>query len=192
MGTDRARLLLHPVRMRVVIALSADALTTRDLQRVMPEVPQASLYRAIAQLKDAGVIEIVSSERRGGAMERTYRTVAQAAMMTNEEFTSGTPEEFLATLQAFADHLVATSSRFVGSREDGSWRDEFLSVRNGGTWLTAAECDELGEDLAALYAKYEDKPRRDGALPYSLNVAMIPDAPVARDGQAAEVARDAR
>ncbi|WP_084129858.1 helix-turn-helix domain-containing protein [Demequina sp. NBRC 110055] len=175
MGTDRARLLLHPVRMRVVIALSGEELTTRDLQKIMPEVPQASLYRAISQLHEAGVIEVVSSERRGGAMERTYRAVPRESIMTQEEFTSGTAEEFLATIQAFADQIVSTTARFVASHEDGSWKKSRFSVRHGMSWLTEAERNDLTGELAALFAKYEDRPRRDGTERVEINVAVVPD-----------------
>lgn len=180
MGTDRARLLLHPVRMRVVIALSGEELTTRDLQKVMPEVPQASLYRAISQLHDAGVIEIVSAERRGGAMERTYRAVPRESIMTQEEFTSGSAEEFLATMQAFADQIVSTTSRYVGSYEDETWKKARFSVRHGVSWLTEEERGALGDELTALFAKYEDRPRREGTSAVAINVAVIPDAAPAR------------
>ncbi|WP_084100102.1 helix-turn-helix domain-containing protein [Demequina sp. NBRC 110051] len=180
MGTDRARLLLHPVRMRVVIALSGEELTTRDLQKIMPEVPQASLYRAISQLHDAGVIEVVSSERRGGAMERTYRAVPRESIMTQEEFTSGTAEEFLATMQAFADQIVSTTTRYVGTHDGDEWKKSRFSVRHGVSWLTAEERGDLAEELGAIFAKYEDRPRRDGTAPVAINVAVVPDVATER------------
>jgi hypothetical protein len=54
-----AELLLHPVRLRVVQALLGDrVLTTGDLHAELPDVPTASLYRHVAVLAGAGVLEV--------------------------------------------------------------------------------------------------------------------------------------
>nr|WP_269078448.1 helix-turn-helix domain-containing protein [Demequina sediminicola] len=175
MGTDRARLLMHPVRMRIVMALSAEALTTRDLQRVLPDVPQASLYRGVADLKDGGVVEVVSEERRGGAIEKTYRVVRDRVTMTREEFTSGPPEEFLATIQVFADQIVAATTAFMGASQNDEWRGGRFSVRHEPLWLTEKQREDLSTELAEVMGKYESMHRRPGSRHYSFNLAIIPD-----------------
>lgn len=65
--------LLHPVRWRVVQALAAGPRTLRDVRSDLPEVPQATLYRQLQPLLDAGVVEVASETPVRGAVERTYR-----------------------------------------------------------------------------------------------------------------------
>ncbi|WP_062076543.1 helix-turn-helix domain-containing protein [Demequina globuliformis] len=184
MASDRARLLLHPVRMQVVIALGAEDLTARDLQNILPDVPQASLYRALKQLEQGGAIEIVKEERKGGAMERTYRALPDQALLTPEEFTSGSVSEFLAAVQTFSDLIVTTAAHTVAATGD-KWKDERYSMRHDSVWLTAEERAELSEDLRAVYAKYTALNKRDGTAPHALMVAALPEKRVCRGDDAA-------
>lgn len=174
MPHERARLLLHPVRMRVVIALSARDLTTRQISSLLPDVPQASLYRAIAQLHEAEIIEIATEVRRGGAMERTYRMAPDGANVSPDTFTSGTQEEFLGTVQAFADVIVSTAARHLALAND-DWRQDHYGLRHESLWLTPEEREELARDLAATYEKYLHRERSPQAQLWAVMVAALPD-----------------
>lgn len=73
MGALESQVLLHPLRMRVIVALADDELTTKEIHSRIPDVAQASLYRAVGRLVDAGLVEVCALRRRGGAIERIYR-----------------------------------------------------------------------------------------------------------------------
>ncbi|WP_159450107.1 helix-turn-helix domain-containing protein [Demequina sp. NBRC 110056] len=172
MSNERARLLLHPVRMRVVIALSADDLTTRQIGELLKDVPQASLYRAIAQLHDAEIIEVVSETRRGGAIERTYSMVAANAVMTPDTFTSGTPEELLGAAQTFADLIVQSTAEHLAVGGD-AWREDRFGMRHEPLWLTREQRDELSDDLKAVFDKHLQRERSEDAKLWSMMVAVV-------------------
>ncbi|MFW2513658.1 helix-turn-helix domain-containing protein [Demequina sp. SO4-13] len=175
MATERARLLLHPVRMRIVIALSAQQLTTRHMQQLMPDVPQASLYRAISQLAAAGIIEVVSQERRGGAMERTYRMAAENdAQLTSEDLDSSGAEEALGVVQALADMMVTSTSRYLSEAGD-DWSQACLTVRHAPLWLTDDERAQLTDDILQLFASYQSKSRGPESRLHALQVAAVPE-----------------
>lgn len=166
--------MLHPVRMRIVIALSAQELTTRHIQELMPEVPQASLYRAIAQLASAGIVEVVSEERRGGAMERTYRLAPDDASLSTEDVESSSPAEALAAVQALADLMVASSSRYLAHAGD-EWSQTCFTVRHVALWLTDEERGQMNDELLALVERYQEKPQRPEARLHSLQVVAVPE-----------------
>ena len=170
----RARLLLHPVRMRIVIALGADDLTTREIQQRMPDVPQASLYRAIAQLAKAGVVEVVKEQRRGGAMERTYHIAPEQGLVKPDDLTSSTPSEFLAIVQTFADLMVGTASRYLAATGEG-WRDARYAMRHESMWLTPDERQQLSDDLDRVLDSYVNRERRDASSLYSLQISVMPE-----------------
>ncbi|MFW7414058.1 helix-turn-helix domain-containing protein [Demequina sp. SO4-18] len=175
MATERARLLLHPVRMRIVIALSAQELTTRHMQELMPDVPQASLYRAISQLAAADIIKVVSEERRGGAMERTYRIAPEdQARLTTEDLASSSAEEALGVVQALADVMVMSTSRYLAEAGD-DWSQSSLTVRHAPLWLTPDERDQLTEDIVGLVADYQAKTRRPESRLHTLQIAAVPE-----------------
>src|SRR3954468_17525958 len=71
---DPVEQLLHPVRLRIVHALSAaGALTIAQMCARMPEVPKITMYRQVAQLTDGGFLEVDGEQRVRGAVERRYR-----------------------------------------------------------------------------------------------------------------------
>lgn len=160
--------------MRVVVALGTEDLTTRQIHEQMPEVPQASLYRAVSQLDAAGMIEVVKSERRGGAMERTYRLTLDSAPLTDEDLDSTSAEEVLGLVQTLADMVVTSSGRYL-TDAGKSWSRNKLTVRHMPLWLSDEDRAELTRDLLALIDSYADKGRGSESRLYSLNVAVVPE-----------------
>ena len=112
-GELQAHVLLHPLRMRVVLVLGTDDLTTKQIHEQLPDVAQASLYRAVSRLVDAGIITVVERNRRGGALERVYRV----AVTTEVATASATPEEFVAASEALARSLSLDAARHAAAGE---------------------------------------------------------------------------
>ena len=93
-GMASADLLLHPVRLRIVKAFLGDrALTTSQLAAELATCPPGSLYRHVALLARAGVLQVVAERRVRGAVERTYTLRLFAAQIQPGEVAAMTPEE---------------------------------------------------------------------------------------------------
>ena len=77
---DGAELLLDSVRLGIVKAFLGDrALTTSELAAELPDAPVGSLYRQVARLAQAGVLQVAAERRvRGdGDGERWERSELQ-------------------------------------------------------------------------------------------------------------------
>jgi hypothetical protein len=80
MSEDAHRdLLLHPLRHRLVAAMSAGKNTAKALGAALPDIPTATLYRQIKKLEEAGVITVVDTRPARGAVERIYALTLPAA-----------------------------------------------------------------------------------------------------------------
>ena len=65
-------IMLHPVRMRIIQALSTQETTTsNDLCEKISDIPRTTLYRHIKLLIDHKLITVVSEEKIRGSVERT-------------------------------------------------------------------------------------------------------------------------
>jgi len=65
---DTLDLLLHPVRLRIVHAMSGGRiLTTSDLCTRLPDVPKTTVYRHVALLKDFRYLSLQHGPREGTA-----------------------------------------------------------------------------------------------------------------------------
>jgi hypothetical protein len=150
--TPTADLLLHPVRLRILQAFLGDrALTTSELGRELADVPAASLYRQVARLVSAGVLQVVAERRIRGAVERTYVLRLAAARVGLDQLEKMTTDDLRQMFMAFTGGLLADFDRYLQ-------RDSVDLVRDGvafsieGLWLDDAEYREM---MLGLYRVLE-------------------------------------
>ena len=147
-----ADLLLHPVRLRIVQAFLGDrALTTSQLAAELDDVPPGSLYRHVASLTRAGVLQVVAERRVRGAVERTYTLRQAAAQMTPNEVAAMTKEEHAHAFMAFVAGILGDFDRYLATDPIDPAGDG-AGYRLAALWLTDAELSEFLRDLAAVIA----------------------------------------
>jgi DNA-binding transcriptional ArsR family regulator len=145
-----ADLLLHPVRLRIVKAFLGDrALTTSQLAAELDDVPAGSLYRHIALLTKAGVLEVVAERRVRGAVERTYTLRLFAAQIQPGEAEAMTLDEHARAFMAYVAGLLADFDRYLAAGPADPVRDG-ADYRVAGMWLTDAEFADFRRDLRAV------------------------------------------
>ena len=145
-----ADLLLHPVRLRIVQAFLGDrALTTTELSAEMSDIPPASLYRHVARLVDAGVLQVVAERRVRGALERTYVLRVAAATIGPDEAAAMSVEDHRQAFMAFVAGLLADADRYLQRGDIDPLRDG-VSYRVAGLWLDDAEYTDMLRDLVRV------------------------------------------
>ena len=146
-----ADLLLHPVRLRIMQAfLGERALTTSELRAELSDIPAASLYRHVARLVGAGVLQVVAERRVRGAVERTYTLRLFAAQIQPGEAAAMTAEEHMQAFMAYVAGMLADADRYLAAGLVDPVRDG-ASYRMAALWLTDAEFAEFTRDLAAVF-----------------------------------------
>lgn len=145
-----ADLLLHPVRLRIIQAFLGDrALTTADLRAELPDVPPASLYRHVARLANAGVLNVVAERRVRGAVERTYVLRLAAAALDPKEIERMSREDHRQAFMAFVAGLLGDMDRYLSREEIDPFRDG-VGYRLAGLWLSDQELTEMTRELVRV------------------------------------------
>jgi len=157
-----ADLLLHPVRLRIVQAfLGERPLTTSALSAELSDVPPASLYRHVARLVNAGVLQVVAERRVRGTVERTYMLRLAAAAIGPDEVASMSAEDHRRAFMAFTAGLLADADRYLQRPDFDPSRDQ-VGYRLAGLWLDDAEYAGLLRDLARVIQTRLANPPRKG------------------------------
>jgi predicted DNA-binding transcriptional regulator YafY len=179
-----ADLLLHPVRLRIVQAfLGERPLTTSELSAELSDVPSASLYRHVARLVDAGVLQVVSERRVRGALERTYMLRLAAASIGPDEIASMSADEHRQAFMAFVAGLLADVDRYL-QREDADPLRDGVGYRLAGMWLDDAEYAELLRDLVRmLQPRLANAPRKGRRRRILATVLLLGDDAMQDRGQ---------
>lgn len=108
-----AELALHPVRIRILSATAGSRRTASELAGLLPDVPQATLYRQIATLAKAGLLVVVEERKVGGATERVYTLPEGGVTPAAEALAAASPEEHARFFTAFVSSLLSEFSRYL-------------------------------------------------------------------------------
>jgi DNA-binding transcriptional ArsR family regulator len=170
---EKADVLLHPQRMAILRELGSASRTAKQLAAALPSLPQATLYRHLNAMLDAGLIEVVEQTQVRGAVERTYAMARGAAILTAEDIANATREDHFRYFASFLAGLLGEFGHYLDRPEidlvaDGvGYREIVLN-------LTDAELLELlAEVRGALHARL-DNPRTADRTPRLIGTVSMP------------------
>ena len=153
--------------MRVVLVLGTEALTTKQMHRLLPDVAQASLYRAVSRLVDAGIIAVVERHRRGGALESVYRV----ADVDEFSATASTAEEFVAAAGSLGRSLSVDAARHASA---GDWSPGSASLFHESANLSPEQFGLFTRQVAELLRQMATATPPDVGKEFSVTVVAIP------------------
>lgn len=173
-ATSTADLVLHPVRMRVIQALLGDRkLTTSAIADELHDVSKATIYRQVATLAEAGVLEVVDEKRVRGAVERTYALRTNLAQVTADELSHMGPDDHRRAFVGFIAGLLATFDTYVDRGDIDLLRDR-VGYRTSAFWLTDDELDTVLAGMREALGPYADRGPGDGRVRRMLSTVVIP------------------
>lgn len=186
-GVDTLDLLLHPVRLRIVHAMSGGRiLTTSDLCARLPDVPKTTVYRHVSRLAEAGMLEVEGEQRVHGAVERRYRLRRDRTVIDQDVAASMSLEDHRRGFAAAMAALLADFSAYL-DREHADPVADSVGYRQIPLWLNQDELAALiGEIRSAITSKLGNEPAPDRSL-HLLSPILFPieEKPQHRTGEQA-------
>ena len=173
---DPVELLLHPVRLRIVHALSGDrVVTTAQLCARLPDVSQATVYRHVALLADAGILEVEGERRVRGFVERSYRLRAQRAAVPAERAAAASVDDHRRAFATAMAVLLAEYEQYLAQEQVDPAAD-LVGYRQHAIWLTPAEREGLIEGMRAAILPVIGNRPAPGRTPHLLSPVLFPTA----------------
>lgn len=167
-----APVVLHPVRLQIVQQLSGRNLTTAQLHAALPRVTQATLYRHVATLVDAGIVDVVDERRVRGAVERTLALGDRMAHVDQDELRTMSDAQLRAAFLVFLGDLAESFDRLV-DHDDVRLRD-YLGFGRSPIYVDSDDLAVIQSGLAELLAPYRTE-RAEGRRRLSLATVLLPD-----------------
>ncbi|MEU4341501.1 helix-turn-helix domain-containing protein [Nocardia sp. NPDC023852] len=168
-----ADLALHPVRIRILTAVSGTRRTASDLADLLPDVPQATLYRHISTLAGAGMLEVVAERKVGGATERVYSVPEGGVTPTAEALASATPQEHARYFTAFVSSLLSEFTRYF-ARESIDLVADGVGYQQVVLHLDDAEFARFAQGFAQLVQPMLANEPGGGRTPRLLATILLP------------------
>ena len=140
-----AEVVMNPVRQRIFqYFLLHETGTVKELRRVLPDVPSASLYRHIKILAEYAVLTVVGENRIRGTVESVYQ-LNKDALAVEDESGNAVQMSLLGICASFARY-------FAGGHADP--RRDMLLLTNCTLVLTDEEFSGFLSEINEVALKY--------------------------------------
>jgi DNA-binding transcriptional ArsR family regulator len=171
-------LLLHPVRMRIILAAaSRQEVTVQQLVDDLPDIPQATLYRNLNTLAGAGILVVVKERRLRNTIEKTFSLRRDQLQLSNEDLANARPQDYMRQFTEYLGILMGYYGRYLAKEDQVNLARDGISFNLIPLNLTNTETTTLFKALQetlAPFEKYEPSTERKRRI---LGVVTLPDLP---------------
>jgi DNA-binding transcriptional ArsR family regulator len=171
----KADLILHPIRMRILMALAEGPKTTQELVYELPDVPQATLYRHINRLAKAMVIQVVEERKVRGSIEKVYAMEEHMGTLSVEEVAHFSKDDHLRYFIAFTTSLVDDFSRYLQHSTTVDLAADSLAYQKFPLELSDDELRALSSKINAAFTKYRHNQPGMGRRRRIFSFVVMPD-----------------
>jgi DNA-binding transcriptional ArsR family regulator len=174
MNKVKEDLLLHPVRLRIILATAGRQVTAQQLAAELPDVPQATLYRNINTLAAAGILNVVEERRVRNTLEKTYALPDKDLLLTREDLENAEPEDYVRLFTQYVGLQLGYYVRYIQQGDVDFARDNVV-FHMFPVYLSKEERQELARAINALllpYAQNEPTPERQRSI---IGLLSLPD-----------------
>ena len=170
----RADVILHPVRMRVILALNDRTLTPKQLAAELKDVAPATLYHHLNLLTDAGIIRIVEERLvRGTLREKVYTLSEASELLSPDEIAHASKDDLQQSFLAFVSKLIGDHARYLDLKEDSHYTD--AGYHQNTVYMSAEEFVQFSREINAALLPWLKQEPAPGRSRYLLTTILLPE-----------------
>ncbi|WP_071459559.1 helix-turn-helix domain-containing protein [Bacillus massilinigeriensis] len=178
--TNKAEILMHPVRMKIAQALmrnTEEGLTPLGMLDIIQDVPQATLYRHIQTMLDAGVIRIVKEKKVRSVSEKYYVLNEGAARLDSEEWKKTSKDKKLNYISSYQLSLLTQYQNYLSTLEKKSSTNDEATFSLLELKISDQDFDAFQQELNDLMHKYYNLKNEDKNLTTrTVALTIIPES----------------
>jgi DNA-binding transcriptional ArsR family regulator len=171
----KADLVLHPLRLRIVMALAGRQKTSRQLAGELSDIPPATLYRHIRKLAQAGILQVVEERQVRGTAEKVYTLDERTTQLSPAEMAAFSKDDHMRYFIAFTATLLDHFSRYIHHNETLDLEAADFGYHMFPLELSDEEFKALTAKINKAFAPYFDKPSRPDRRRRIFATVVIPE-----------------
>ena len=174
--SSKAEVLIHPVRMKVVLSLMQhqEGLTTKEMVKVIQDVPQATLYRHIQILLESDVIQVVDERKVRAVTEKYYGLNEEAARLNMDDWRNLSMEKKLNYFSYYQMLLMSQYQNYLTSLEQDKTKEDTSTFSLLELRLSEAQLGDFQHELNELMLKYYRASDKSSSAASTVAVTLLP------------------
>lgn len=177
----KAEVLMHPVRMKISMALMRNnetGLTPLEMVKVIKDVPQATLYRHIQVMAEAGIIHVIKEKKVKSVSEKYYALNETELTLDQEEWSNIPPEEKLNYISYYQLFLLSKYQNYLENLEEQNDRRDHSTFSVVELQLNNENFTQFQVELNELMKKYyqmENNKKANKLASRTVGITIIPE-----------------
>lgn len=161
MAKPKVNLIMHPTRMRIIVALIDRQLTPLQLSEILVDVPQTTLYRHLNKLAQHNLLQIVAERPVRGTLEKVYALNPAELNLPPSALEEANKEDLMRYFTAFAMGLIADFERYLEGQAKVNLVADLVSFRQAPLYLSDEEAVQFLQEIAHIVMHaFENKPAK--------------------------------
>ncbi|NEW05956.1 helix-turn-helix domain-containing protein [Paenibacillus sp. SYP-B3998] len=179
---NKAEIILHPVRMKISQVLmrnKENGLTPLEMVKIINDVPQATLYRHIQVMLDAGVIRILKEKKVRSISEKYYTLNQEAARISAAEWRNSSSKEKMDYISYYQLSLMTQYQNYLTKLEEQDRSDDGSTFSLVELKLDNENFIKFQNELNDLMIKYYNTSNKSNDLDVQIRtiaVTIIPES----------------
>lgn len=175
MTTNKIDLILHPIRMRIITAISGREMTTGQLATALPDIAQATLYRHVNTLVEGNVLVITNETQIRGTVEKCYALQTESLLnITEEDLQNATKDDHIRYFTTFLMTLLGDYTRYMQTKTTVNPTEDGIGYHTIPVHMTDDELGDFATKLQDLMRTYQtSQPNRKRRL---FSFVILPSA----------------
>jgi len=154
MKKDAIKSIMNPIRLKIITEItSKGTATTKEIQEVCQDIPQASLYRHIQILLKNGVLKVDSENKVRGMMERVYAINDNPSIELNKRLENVSKQELSELFSLFAVSLLSDMDTYIKNTEKLNLNDKQIRFSSESMYLSNEELIEVSKEINLVMDK---------------------------------------
>ena len=154
----KSDLILHPVRLQILSALSGTALSTQEIADRLSSIPVSTLYRQIRVLLKHDMIHVVETRSVKGTMEKIY-SLQQSPNLGVDDMKNLSPDQHMQYFLQYILTVLDGFSRYVHQPGERDFGADFTGYTEAIFYASPDELLAFGKKLnEAIYALTQNEP----------------------------------
>jgi Fe2+ or Zn2+ uptake regulation protein len=152
MPGPRAELMLHPIRLRILTAISTYRMAAKEIAGLLPDIPLTTLYRHINLLVEGGLIHVVEEKPVRGTIEHVYAVTAPPSLKS-EDLHGMTKAECEQAFTMYLSTLMIDAQQYLHSKPDNSEinpLEDGVEINKAQFYLDDEEFNQMNSKILEL------------------------------------------
>lgn len=176
MKESKAEILLHPVRLKIIQSLlGGSKRSAADMLKLLPDIPQATLYRHLNKLVEGGLVHIHEQKQVRGAVEKIYTLSSQNMVLSQDDLSDVSKEDHLKYFTTFLFGLLDDFSSYL-KQDSIDLAKDGVGYRQVGLYLTDEEFQAFALELSAAVRKVIHNQPNEQRIKRMFSTIVIPQA----------------